>query len=45
VLLQAEPAIRRVQDRLIAPLSVTEAKTLVRLLAKLADATNDEAGD
>jgi DNA-binding MarR family transcriptional regulator len=44
ILLQVEPAIRRVQERLIAPLSPGEAKTLIRLLARMADAAED-AGD
>jgi len=44
ILLQVEPAIRRVQERLIAPLSPREAKTLIRLLARMADAAED-AGD
>jgi DNA-binding MarR family transcriptional regulator len=46
VLEQVEPGIRRVQERLVAPLTATEAKTLVRLLAKMADgaeADNDPA--
>jgi DNA-binding MarR family transcriptional regulator len=37
VLRQVEPAIRRVQDRLVAPLTPREAKTIVRLLAKMAE--------
>lgn len=37
VLRQVEPAIRRVQERLLAPLSPGEAKTIVRLLSKMAD--------
>jgi len=45
VLEQVEPAIRRVQERLIAPLSSAEAKTLVRLLSKMADAAEDDGGD
>jgi DNA-binding MarR family transcriptional regulator len=44
ILLQVEPAIRRVQERLIAPLSPGEAKILIRLLARMADAAED-AGD
>ena len=44
ILLQVEPAIRRVQERLIAPLSPGQAKTLIRLLARMADAAED-AGD
>jgi DNA-binding MarR family transcriptional regulator len=42
ILLQVEPAIRRVQERLIAPLSPGEAKTLIRLLARMADAAEDD---
>jgi DNA-binding MarR family transcriptional regulator len=45
VLQQAEPGIRRVQERLLAPLTAAEAKTLVRLLAKMADAGEDDGGD
>lgn len=37
VLRQVAPAIRRVQERLLAPLSTGEARTIVRLLAKMAD--------
>jgi DNA-binding MarR family transcriptional regulator len=44
VLRQVAPAILRVQERLLAPLTEGEAKTFVRLLAKLADA-GDEAAD
>ena len=44
VLQQVEPGIRRVQERLLAPLTDAEAKTLIRLLAKMADA-GDEDGD
>jgi MarR family transcriptional regulator, lower aerobic nicotinate degradation pathway regulator len=43
VLRQVAPAIRRVQERLLAPLSPGEAKTIVRLLTKMADA--GDAGD
>jgi DNA-binding MarR family transcriptional regulator len=42
VLQQVEPGIRRVQERLLAGLTSAEAKTLVRLLAKMAD--GDEEG-
>ena len=45
VLQQVEPGIRRVQERLLAPLTPAEAKTLVRLLAKMADAGEDDGGD
>jgi DNA-binding MarR family transcriptional regulator len=45
VLQQVEPGIRRIQDRLVAPLTAAEAKTLVRLLAKMADGDDDEGGD
>ena len=44
ILLQVEPAIRRVQERLLAPLSSAEAKTITRLLAKMADAA-ESGGD
>ena len=37
VLQHVEPGIRRVQDRLLAPLTAAEAKTLMRLLGKMAD--------
>ena len=37
VLRQAEPAIHRVQQRLLAPLTASETKTIVRLLAKVAE--------
>jgi DNA-binding MarR family transcriptional regulator len=43
VLAQVEPAVRRVQERLLAPLTAAEAKTMVRLLTKIAEAPN--AGD
>ena len=43
VLQQVEPGIRRVQERLLAPLTEAEAKTLVRLLARMADAGEDVA--
>jgi len=45
VLQHVEPGIRRVQDRLLAPLTAGEAKTLVRLLGKMADAGEDDGGD
>ena len=45
VLQQVEPGIRRVQERLLAPLTAAEAKTLVRLLAKMADADDDVGHD
>jgi DNA-binding MarR family transcriptional regulator len=45
VLQQVEPGIRRVQERLLAPLTAAEAKTLVRLLATMADAGEDDRGD
>ena len=45
VLQQVEPAIARVQARLLAPLSSAEAKTLTRLLSKMADAVEDDGDD
>ena len=45
VLQQVEPGIRRVQDRLLAPLTAGEVKTLVRLLGKMADGGEDDGGD
>jgi MarR family transcriptional regulator, lower aerobic nicotinate degradation pathway regulator len=42
VLRQVMPAIRRVQERLLAPLTPGEAKTMVRLLMKMADAAGGE---
>jgi len=45
VLRQVEPGIRRVQDRLLAGLTTAEAKTLVRLLAKMADGDEDDGVD
>jgi DNA-binding MarR family transcriptional regulator len=42
VLQSVTPAIRRVQERLLAPLTPEEARTLVLLLTKLADATDDD---
>ena len=41
VLRQVGPAIYRVQERLLAPLTASEAKTLIRLLTKMADAEED----
>ena len=45
VLQQVEPGIRRVQERLLAGLTAAEAKTLVRLLAKMADGDEDDDAD
>ena len=45
VLRQVEPGIRRVQERLLAPLTDAEAKTLVRLLARMADGEDDGEDD
>ena len=45
VLQQVAPGIRRVQERLLARLTADEGKTLIRLLAKMADAGEDEDGD
>jgi MarR family transcriptional regulator, lower aerobic nicotinate degradation pathway regulator len=45
VLQQVEPGIRRIQERLLAPLTATEANTLIRLLGKMADAVEDDGGD
>ena len=45
VLQQVEPGIRRIQERLLAPLTATEANTLIRLLGKMADAVEDDSGD
>jgi DNA-binding MarR family transcriptional regulator len=45
VLQHIEPGIRRVQERLLAGLTGAEAKTLVRLLAKMADGTEDDGGN
>ena len=42
VLRQVAPGIRRVQERLLAPLTQGEAETMIRLLTKIADAGNDE---
>jgi len=41
---QVEPGIRRVQDRLLAALTAAEAKTLIRLLAKVADGGEEDVG-
>jgi DNA-binding MarR family transcriptional regulator len=41
VLRQVEPGVRRVQQRLLAPLAANDAHTLVRLLAQLADEHDD----
>lgn len=38
-----EPAIRRVQERLLAPLTTREAATFVRLLTKVADGDDEGA--
>lgn len=40
VIRQIEPAVRRVQDRLLAPLTASEARTLIRLLTRMADAAD-----
>ena len=45
VVQQVGAAIRRVQERLLAPLTAREAQTLVRLLTKMADAAEVEADD
>ena len=45
VLQHVEPGIRRVQDRLLAPLTAAEAKTLIRLLGKMADGDEDDGAD
>jgi len=42
VLRQVESGIRRVQKRLLASLTPAEGKTLVRLLAKIADAADTD---
>jgi len=44
VLQQVEPGIRRVQERLVAGLTTAEARTLIRLLAKMADNAEDDRG-
>ena len=41
VLRRVEPGVRRVQQRLLAPLSARDSNTLVRLLARLADEHDD----
>ena len=41
---QVEPGIRRVQDWLLAALTAAEAKTLIRLLAKVADGGEEDVG-
>ncbi|MND02595.1 hypothetical protein D3C83_220300 [compost metagenome] len=38
-----EPAVRRVQERLLAPLTSSEAETLVRLLTKVAEGDDEKA--
>ncbi len=45
VLRQVEPGIRRIQERLLAPLTAREGATLVRLLAKAAEAHADKESD
>jgi len=45
VLQHVEPAIGRVQARLLAPLSSAEARTLTRLLSKMADAVEGDGDD
>ena len=45
VLRQVEPGIRRIQGRLLAPLTHREATTLVRLLAKTAEAHTGKDSD
>ena len=45
VLRQVESGIRRVQKRLLASLTPAEGKTLVRLLAKIADAADTDGRD
>ena len=41
LLRQVEPAVRRVQDRLLAPLAPQDRLTIVRLLAQLAELHNE----
>jgi DNA-binding MarR family transcriptional regulator len=41
LLRQVHPAVRRVQERLLAPLSAKDQTTLVRLLSQLADVHNE----
>jgi MarR family transcriptional regulator, lower aerobic nicotinate degradation pathway regulator len=43
VLDRVEPAVRRVQERLLAPLAIGDRNTLIRLLAQLADVHNEVA--
>jgi DNA-binding MarR family transcriptional regulator len=38
ILRQVAPSIRRVQERLLAPLTASEARTLIQLLAKITNA-------
>jgi DNA-binding MarR family transcriptional regulator len=45
VLQQVEPGIHRVQDRLLAPLTAAEAKTLLHILGKIANGGEDDGGD
>jgi DNA-binding MarR family transcriptional regulator len=45
VLQQVEPGIRRIQERLLAPLTAAEARTLVRLLGKMADGGKVDGSD
>jgi DNA-binding MarR family transcriptional regulator len=45
VLHGVDRGIRRVQERLLAALTAAEAKTLIRLLAKIADAGEDAGAD
>jgi MarR family transcriptional regulator, lower aerobic nicotinate degradation pathway regulator len=42
---QAASGIRRVQQRLLAPLTQSEAKTLIRLLARIADGAEADRDD
>ncbi|UFN48997.1 MarR family transcriptional regulator [Roseomonas sp. OT10] len=41
VVREVEPGMRRVQERLLAPLAPEEGEALVRLLARIADVHND----
>lgn len=45
ILRQVAPAIRRVQERLLAPLTPVEARTLANLLTRIADAGDGTADD
>jgi DNA-binding MarR family transcriptional regulator len=45
VLRHVEPAIARVQDRLLAPLTPGEARTLIRLLARMAETGSESASE